>query len=148
MSRPSILMVDPSPESVELARFSLWRSKLDCAFGWFEDAERAMESLFSPHAVDHPDTLPCLILLEPRLPRMEGLDLLHMLRSQPHTRALPVIMFATSYDEADATRSHAAGANDYLVKPVDAREFMELINQTVAHWLPLAASREADAPTP
>jgi two-component system response regulator len=80
-------MVDPSPESVELARFSLWRSKLECDFGWFEDAERAMESIFSPQALQHPDTLPCLILLEPRLPRMEGLDLLHMLRSQPHTRA-------------------------------------------------------------
>lgn len=135
MSRPSILMVDPSPESVELARFSLWRSKLECDFGWFEDAERAMESLFSPHAQHHPDTLPCLILLEPRLPRMEGLDLLHMLRSQPHTQTLPVIMFATSYDETDATRSREAGANDYLVKPVDAREFMQLINQTVNYWL-------------
>ncbi|WP_299540182.1 response regulator [uncultured Herbaspirillum sp.] len=135
MSRPSILMVDPSPESVELARFSLWRSKLECDFGWFEDAERAMESLFSPHAQQHPETLPCLILLEPRLPRMEGLDLLHMLRSQPHTHALPVIMFATSHDQADATRSREAGANDYLVKPVDAREFMELVNQTVQHWL-------------
>jgi len=135
MSRPSILMVDPSPESVELARFSLWRSKLECDFGWFEDAERAMESIFSPQALQHPDTLPCLILLEPRLPRMEGLDLLHMLRSQPHTQALPVIMFATSYDETDATRSREAGANDYLVKPVDAREFMLLINQTVNYWL-------------
>lgn len=142
MSRPSILMVDPSPESVELARFSLWRSKLECDFGWFEDAERAMESIFSPQALQHPDTLPCLILLEPRLPRMEGLDLLHMLRSQPHTRALPVIMFATSYDETDAARSRGAGANDYLVKPVDAREFMQLVNQTVQRWLPVASPQD------
>ena len=142
MSRPSILMVDPSPESVELARFSLWRSKLECDFGWFEDAERAMESIFSPQALQHPDTLPCLILLEPRLPRMEGLDLLHMLRSQPHTRALPVIMFATSYDETDAARSREAGANDYLVKPVDAREFMQLVNQTVRRWLPVASPQD------
>ncbi|MBW9332267.1 response regulator [Herbaspirillum sp. RU 5E] len=142
MSRPSILMVDPSPESVELARFSLWRSKLECDFGWFEDAERAMESIFSPQALQHPDTLPCLILLEPRLPRMEGLDLLHMLRSQPHTRALPVIMFATSYDETDAARSREAGANDYLVKPVDAREFMQLVNQTVQRWLPVASPQD------
>jgi two-component system response regulator len=135
-------MVDPSPESVELARFSLWRSKLECDFGWFEDAERAMESIFSPQALQHPDTLPCLILLEPRLPRMEGLDLLHMLRSQPHTRALPVIMFATSYDETDAARSREAGANDYLVKPVDAREFMQLVNQTVQRWLPVASPQD------
>ena len=142
MSRPSILMVDPSPESVELARFSLWRSKLECDFGWFEDAERAMESIFSPQALQHPDTLPCLILLEPRLPRMEGLDLLHMLRSQPHTRALPIIMFATSYDETDAARSREAGANDYLVKPVDAREFMQLVNQTVQRWLPVASPQD------
>ncbi|WP_284075802.1 response regulator [Herbaspirillum aquaticum] len=142
MSRPSILMVDPSPESVELARFSLWRSKLECDFGWFEDAERAMESIFSPQALQHPDTLPCLILLEPRLPRMEGLDLLHMLRSQPHTRALPVIMFATSYDETDAARSREAGANDYLVKPVDAREFMQLVNQTVQRWLPVTSPQD------
>ncbi|HZG21313.1 MAG TPA: response regulator [Herbaspirillum sp.] len=129
-------MVDPSPESVELARFSLWRSKLDCAFGWFEDAEHTMESLLSEQAQRQPETLPFLILLEPRLPRMEGLELLQLLRSHPHTQALPIIMFATSYDENDAVRSRAAGANDYLVKPVDAREFMQLVSQTVTRWLP------------
>lgn len=136
MSCPSILMVDPSPESVELARFSLWRSKLDCAFGWFEDAERAAESLFTPEAQAHPDTLPRLILLEPRLPRMEGLELLHLLRTHAHTRELPVVMFATSQDDNDARRCLAAGANDYLVKPVDAREFMQVVHQTVSRWLP------------
>lgn len=140
MSRPSILMVDPSPESVELARFSLWRNKLDCDFGWFEDAEGAAQSLFKPQAKAHPADLPRLILLEPRLPRMEGLELLHMLRAHAHTRALPVIMFATAQDDADAARARAAGANDYLVKPVDARAFMELVSQTVRRWLPGATS--------
>lgn len=129
-------MVDPSPESVELARFSLWRSKLDCAFGWFEDAERAADSLFSPQAQSHAADLPFLILLEPRLPRMEGLELLHLLRSHPHTRELPVVMFATSRDDADERRCRAAGANDYLVKPVDAREFMLMISRVVTQWLP------------
>ncbi|MBG7619962.1 response regulator [Herbaspirillum sp. AP02] len=141
MSRPSILMVDPSPESVELARFSLWRSKLDCAFGWFEDAEHTLESLLSPQAQSQPETLPVMILIEPRLPRMEGLELLHLLRSHPHTQALPVIMFATSYDETDATRAHAAGVSDYIVKPVDAREFMQVVSETVARWLPAGSQK-------
>ncbi|PLY60659.1 response regulator [Herbaspirillum sp. BH-1] len=143
MSRPSILMVDPSPESVELARFSLWRSKLDCAFGWFEDAERTIESLLSPQAQNQPETLPFMIFIEPHLPRMEGLELLHLLRSHPSTQALPVVMFATSYDETDAARSRAAGASDYIVKPVDAREFMQVVSDTVARWLPVG-SKKAD----
>ncbi len=127
MSRPSILMVDPSPESVELARFSLWRSKLDCAFGWFEDAEHTMESLLSPQAQSQPEALPIMIFIEPRLPRMEGLELLHLLRSHPLTQALPVVMFATSYDETDAARSRTAGASDYIVKPVDSDELLSKI---------------------
>jgi two-component system response regulator len=51
-------------------------------------------------------------------------------------------MFATSYDETDAARSREAGANDYLVKPVDAREFMQLVNQTVQRWLPVASPQD------
>ncbi|EJN06893.1 response regulator containing a CheY-like receiver domain and a GGDEF domain [Herbaspirillum sp. YR522] len=135
MTRSSILMVDPSPESVELARFSLWRSKLDCAFGWFEDAEQAVESLFSPSAMTAPeDTLPYLVLLEPKLPRMDGLELLRQLRQHPHTRDLPVVIFCNSGDAADQAAALAAGANDFLVKPVDAKEFMHLVVDTVTHW--------------
>ncbi|MCA1326640.1 response regulator [Herbaspirillum sp. alder98] len=128
-------MVDPSPESVELARFSLWRSKLDCAFGWFEDAEQAAESLFSPTAMTGPDdTLPYLLLLEPKLPRMDGLELLRQVRSHAHTRDLPVVMFCNSGDADDEAAAMAAGANSYLVKPVDAKEFMQLVVDTVLRW--------------
>ncbi|WDZ94456.1 response regulator [Herbaspirillum sp. WKF16] len=136
MTRPSILMIDPSPESVELARFSLWRSQLDCSFGWFEDAEQAADSLFSDEAAAQAAvTLPFLILLESRLPRMDGLEFLQQLRSHEHTRTLPVVMFSSSNDAPDVARAYAAGANGYALKPVDAREFMKTVVDTVSYWL-------------
>lgn len=136
MTRPSILMIDPSPESVELARFSVWRSKLDCSFGWFEDAEQAAESLFCTEAATRPcDTLPFLILLEAHLPRMDGLEFLQQLRGHAHTRELPVVMFSSSADEPDVARAYAAGANGYALKPVDAREFMKAVVDTASYWL-------------
>jgi len=132
-------MVDPSPESVELARFSLWRNKVDCVFGWFEDAEQAAESLFAPTAQTAPeDTLPFLVLLEPKLSRMDGLELLRQVRSHAHTRDLPVVMFCESGDAADEAAAQAAGANGFLIKPVDAREFMQLVMETVLHWRSVA----------
>lgn len=135
MTRPCILMIDPSPESVELARFSVWRSKLECTFGWFEDAEQAAESLFTEQASSQPDELPCLILLETHLPRMDGLEFLQQLRSHPHTRDLPVVMFSSTNEEADVAKAFAAGANSHALKPVDAREFMKTVVDTVSHWL-------------
>lgn len=136
MTRPSILMIDPSAESVELARFSLWRSKLDCSFGWFEDAEQAAESLLSPSAITAPpDTLPFLILLESHLPRMDALELLAELRAHAHTRALPVVMFSSTAEAEDEARAYAAGANGFTIKPVDAKEFMKTVVDTTSHWL-------------
>ncbi|WP_245200345.1 response regulator [Herbaspirillum sp. LeCh32-8] len=128
-------MIDPSPESVELARFSVWRSKLECSFGWFEDAEQAAESLFTPDAADRPESLPFLIMLESHLPRMDALDFLRQLRSHPHTQDLPVVMFSSSNDEPEVAQAYAAGANGYALKPVDAREFMKAVVDTAAHWL-------------
>jgi two-component system response regulator len=132
-------MVDPSPESVELARFSLWRSKLDCVFGWFDDAEQAAESLFSPTTMAAAsDNLPYLLLLEAKLPRMDGLELLRQVRNHAHTRDLPVVMFCDGGDAADEAAAMAAGANSFLIKPVDAREFMQLVVDTVVHWRNIA----------
>ncbi|OWY29844.1 response regulator [Herbaspirillum robiniae] len=135
MTRPSILMIDPSPESVELARFAVWRSKLDCSFGWFEDAEQAAESLFTDAAAASPDALPFLILLESHLPRMDAIEFLRMVRSHPHTAALPVVMFSSTNEEPDVAKALEAGANSYLLKPVDAREFMTTVVDTISHWL-------------
>jgi CheY-like chemotaxis protein len=133
-------MIDPSPESVELARFSVWRSKLECSFGWFEDAEQAAESLFTADAAGQPDSLPFLIMLESHLPRMDALDFLRQLRSHAHTQDLPVVMFSSSNDEPEVTQAYAAGANGYALKPVDAREFMKTVVDTASHWLQIRQS--------
>lgn len=136
MTRPSLLMIDSSPEAVELARFSIWRSKLDCAFGWFEDAEQAVNSLLTPvTAGNAADTFPFLILLESHLPRMEGLELLQQIRANPQTKSLPVVIFSSSNDAEDIAKAYAAGANAYAVKPVDAKDFMKTVVDTVSYWM-------------
>ncbi len=81
--------------------------------------------------------LPAVVLLDLKLPRMDGLEVLRQIRSDSRTRLLPVVVLTSSIEETDLTKSYSLGANSYLRKPVDFDHFMEAVRQLGTYWLML-----------
>jgi two-component system response regulator len=81
--------------------------------------------------------VPAVVLLDLKLPRMDGLEVLSRIRANPRTRSLPVVILTSSTEEADLAKSYGLGANSYLRKPVDFDQFMEAVRQIGTYWLEL-----------
>lgn len=107
----------------KIVRFSDGQSSLDYLFGDGEYSDQ--ESNPSPH----------LILLDLRLPRVDGLDVLKAIKTSPNLRQIPVVVLTTSETERDVARAYANYANSYLVKPVGFEEFSKLMNDLGFYWL-------------
>jgi CheY-like chemotaxis protein len=84
--------------------------------------------------------LPAVVLLDLKLPRMDGREVLRLIRSNPRTKLLPVVVLTSSIEEADLSHCYTLGANSYLRKPVDFDEFMEAVRQLGTYWLALNQS--------
>lgn len=84
--------------------------------------------------------LPAVVLLDLKLPRMDGREVLRLIRGNPRTRLLPVVVLTSSIEEADLATSYTRGANSYLRKPVDFDQFMEVVRQLGTYWLSLNQS--------
>ena len=101
------------------------------------DGVEALDFLFNtgPYAGLNPHTLPALILLDLKLPRVDGLEVLKQIRSHEVSRHLPVVVLTTSREEKDVLNSYQYGASSYIVKPVDFFRFMEIILTISEYWL-------------
>jgi CheY-like chemotaxis protein len=84
--------------------------------------------------------LPAVVLLDLKLPRMDGLEVLRRIRSDPRTKVLPVVVLTSSIEEADLAKCYSLGANSYLRKPVDFDQFMDAVRQIGNYWLALNQS--------
>jgi len=96
------------------------------------DGVEAVDYLFGEDSTEVP---PRLILLDFKMPRMNGLELLERIRAEERTKRVPVIMLTASDEEPDMARSYDLGANSYIVKPVDFRQFSEVVLQLGLYWL-------------
>lgn len=132
MSFPSIIMIDPSEEAAELARFALWRAGLHCLFRACPDLETARRCLLHGRRVDD-GTAPSLILLESDMECGDGLELLRELRASKHLAEAPVVVFP-SYDTEGERAALAAGATEYLPKPVDGEHYARCVVEMVERW--------------
>lgn len=103
------------------------------------DGVEATDFLFGTgsHAGRDLRALPAVVLLDLKLPRLDGLEVLGRIRSDPRTRLLPVVVLTSSIEEADLTKCYCLGANSYLRKPVDFDQFMEAVRQIGTYWLML-----------
>jgi two-component system response regulator len=135
MNLPTILMIDASAEAIELARFTLWRNKIECAFRGCDSAETAMRSLVNGRRRSDTQDMPSMILIDPHLPMMDGLELVRMLRLNPATATVPIIVFSSSSEASDRQRAEVAGASAYVVKPVDAADYAGTLVRTIRDWL-------------
>ena len=133
----NILLVEDNPDDVELTLSALRKHKLANNIEIARDGEEALDFLFcrGPHSnrsFDHP---PRLVLLDLKLPKVDGIEVLRALKSDPRTRAIPVVILTSSREEKDMVNSYKLGVNAYIQKPVDFKQFSEMVESTGLFWL-------------
>ncbi len=101
------------------------------------DGQEALDFLFSTgkHAGRDPQALPAVVLLDLKLPKLNGIDVLHRLRADPRTRLIPVVVLTSSSEDEDMMRSYESGANSYVRKPVEFAAFAEAVTQLGIYWM-------------
>lgn len=129
----SILLVEDNPDDEVLALRALRKSGFRNEVFVAHDGAEALRLLHQDEGMGHPD----LILLDLKLPKLDGLEVLQRLREDLRTRHIPVVVLTTSSEEADILSSYRLGANSYLRKPVDFDEFFASIQQLGSYWFGL-----------
>ena len=140
MSKPvarCILLIEDDIDDAALAQDALSRGRIANQVVHFADGESARDYLFGIGAWADRDTAQCpeLILLDLKLPRMSGLDLLRRIRAHETTKLTPVVVLTSSPSEDDIVRSYGLGANSYVRKPVDFTAFRKAIEELAVYWL-------------
>ena len=137
-----ILLVEDNDDDVELTLRALRRNRVANRVDVVRDGAEALEYLFATGSHKGRDVrdAPNLVLLDLKLPKVGGLEVLERLRADPRTRRLPVVVLTSSNVESDLARSYDLGANSYIRKPVDFTQFMEAVNQLGLYWLVLNES--------
>jgi two-component system response regulator len=132
-----ILLIEDNPSDVELTMRALQISRIANDLVVAEDGEAALEYLWGTgaHAGRDVSELPALALLDLNLPTLSGLEVLRLIRTDPRTRRLPVVILTSSREEQDLADGYDLGVNSYLRKPVDFQQFALCIKQLGLYWL-------------
>jgi len=138
MADKVILLVEDNPDDEKLTRRALEMNHIMNEVVTAHDGVEALDYLFctGPHA-GREFVLPSLVLLDLKLPRLNGLEVLKRLRQDERTRRLPVVILTSSKEEQDLIASYNNGANSYIRKPVDFAQFVEAVKQLGLYWLVL-----------
>lgn len=142
-----ILLVEDNPNDVELTLRAFQKSKIANQIIVASDGEQAVDYLFStgPHARRDPGLMPDVVLLDMKLPKLDGLGVLRRMRADSRTKRLPVVVLTSSKEERDVMASYDLGANSFVRKPVDFDKFVEAARHLGVYWLsmnePAPASR-------
>lgn len=130
-----ILLVEDNPKDLELALLALEKSNLANEVVTVRDGVEALDYLFRRGAyAGRPVGNPAVVLLDLKLPKVDGLQVLEAVRTDAGLRPVPVVMLTTSREEPDLARSYALGANAYVVKPVGFKDFIEAIQDLGVFW--------------
>jgi len=139
MENKVILLVEDNPRDEALTLRALKKSNIANDVIVARDGVEALDYLFGTGKYAERDTqdAPQLILLDLKLPKVDGLQVLRKIREDEHTRRLPVVIFTSSSEEEDMIKSYELGANSYVRKPVDFEQFLEATRQLGLYWLVL-----------
>ncbi len=137
MPSDSILLVEDNPDDEELALLALRESKVVNEIAVAHDGVEALDYLFctGKYTGRDPCIMPRCILLDLKLPKLSGLEVLKRLRSDPRTELIPVVILTSSSEEEDVVAGYHLGANSYVRKPVDFHNFAEAVKQLGLYWL-------------
>jgi len=128
----SILLVEDNPDEEELVLRSLRKANIANDVIVARDGAEALERLFP---ANRQAELPALMLLDLKLPKVGGLEVLQRVRERPEARHLPVVILTSSSEDEDIVRSYHLGANSYVRKPIDFTEFADAVRQVGLYWL-------------
>jgi two-component system response regulator len=139
MDNKVILLVEDNPRDEALTLRALKKSNIVNDFVVARDGVEALDFFFGTgtHAGRDTTVMPQLILLDLKLPKLDGLEVLRKLRADERTRRLPIVVFTSSSEEEDMLKSYDLGANSYVRKPVDFDQFLEATRQLGLYWLVL-----------
>jgi len=131
-----ILLVEDNPADAELALRTLRKGKLANHITWVKDGAEALEFIFRSGAyAGRPDQHPRLILLDLKLPKVDGIEVLKRIKADERTRMIPVVMVTSSAEGRDITESYQLGVNSYIVKPVEFEQFSETVAKAGFYWM-------------
>ncbi len=132
-----ILLVEDNPRDAELTRRAFNKSKLANQLFWAKDGVEALDFIFCRGAYAERSSLrlPRLVLLDLKLPKVDGLEVLHAIKSDPQTCQVPVVILTSSQQDPDIKAAYGLGANSYVVKPVQFEGFLEAVAQLGLYWL-------------
>ena len=132
-----ILLVEDNPNDLELTLRALQKAKITNRVQVARDGEEALEFIFcqGSHANRHIEDTPKVILLDLKLPKVDGLEVLRQIKADPRTRTIPIVVMTSSKEQNDVVESYQLGTNSYIVKPVNFERFAEAVQQFGFYWL-------------
>jgi two-component system response regulator len=135
----TILLIEDNPDDEELTLRALSRNNIGNHVVVVRDGQEAIDWLEAtgPQAGRDVNDIPALILLDLKLPKVDGLDVLRRVRASPRTAIVPVVILTSSKEERDRASGYQSGANSYVQKPVDFTEFVDAVRQLGLYWLVL-----------
>lgn len=134
-----ILLVEDNPDHAELIKISIRNNNLANDIVHLENGEQAIDYIFKQGEFENRDDVfePILVLLDLRMPKMDGLQVLKILKTDARTKHIPIIILTTSANEADISEAYKYHVNSYLVKPVSFNDFSQLMKKMGFYWLVL-----------
>jgi two-component system response regulator len=137
MDKKIILLVEDNPDDVELTMRALKKNNIQNEVVVARDGAEALEYLFGTgkYADRNMTVMPQLVLLDLKLPKVSGMEVLERLRADDRTRLLPIVILTSSKEEIDLVEGYSRGANSYIRKPVDFNQFTEAVRQLGLYWL-------------
>lgn len=132
-----ILLVEDNPTDAELTMRALKRKNLANKLVWVKNGEEALNFIHAQGQYQDrdPEDLPHLILLDLRMPKVDGLEVLKELKASEHTKRIPVVVLTSSQQDRDVVESYKLGVNSYVSKPVEFDEFIEAVSTLGLYWM-------------
>ena len=134
-SETEILLAEDNKNDRELILRALKKNKLPCKVIAVKNGEEALEYIFATgKCMNSAHRLPKIILLDLKLPKVNGLEVLKKVKSDERTRMIPVVIFSSSQEERDRLECYALGANSFVVKPIHFEKFLKIVFEIVLYW--------------
>jgi CheY-like chemotaxis protein len=132
-----ILLVEYNPTDAELTTRALKRKNLVNKLLWVKNGAEALDFLFATgdYSGRNPDDVPKLILLDLRMPKVDGMQVLHRIKEDENTKKIPVVILTSSREDRDIVESYELGVNSYVSKPVEFEEFIDAVSTLGLYWM-------------